>query len=401
MSAFYREKVLSVQHWTDTLFSFRATRDSGFRFQNGQFAMIGLEVEGRPLLRAYSMASANHEEELEFFSIKVQDGPLTSRLQKIKEGDTILVGRKATGTLITDNLIPGKRLMLLSTGTGLAPFASLIKDPEVYDQFDSIVLVHGCRQVSELAYGEKLVASLREDELFGELLADKLIYYPTVTREPFKNRGRITDLISSEQIFNDIGQGPLDRRARGDRPVRAGPPGQQVRVVLDVQAQHPAGDGGGQQVQRVRGVAGEHHDVRRARPDELADALPRPLQQRGADLREVARTPVHAREQRQDVGDVRRDRLQGGGAGREVEVGVLGRAAGDQRHPCAGPDRTRQGRDGAIEGERHRRVLSRTGTRSRVRACRRDCHDGQVVTRSTPPRRRVADQRAGAWRWHS
>jgi ferredoxin/flavodoxin---NADP+ reductase len=210
MSAFYREKVLSVRHWTDTLFSFTATRDSGFRFQNGQFAMIGLEVEGRPLLRAYSMASANHEEELEFFSIKVQDGPLTSRLQKIKEGDTILVGRKATGTLITDNLIPGKRLMLLSTGTGLAPFASLIKDPEVYDQFDSIVLVHGCRQVSELAYGEKLVAGLREDELFGELLADKLIYYPTVTREPFKNRGRITDLISSEQIFNDIGQGPLD-----------------------------------------------------------------------------------------------------------------------------------------------------------------------------------------------
>src|SRR6478609_6680877 len=173
MAAFYREKVLSVRHWTDTLFSFRATRDSGFRFQNGQFAMIGLEVEGRPLLRAYSMASANHEEELEFFSIKVQDGPLTSKLQKIKEGDTILVGRKATGTLITDNLIPGKRLMLLSTGTGLAPFASLIKDPEVYEQFESIVLVHGCRQVSELAYGEQLVATLRDDELFGPLLSDR------------------------------------------------------------------------------------------------------------------------------------------------------------------------------------------------------------------------------------
>src|SRR6201987_1018545 len=152
MSAFYREKVLSVHHWTDTLFSFRATRNSGFRFQNGQFAMIGLEVDGRPLLRAYSMASANHEEELEFFSIKVADGPLTSRLQKIREGDTILVGRKATGTLIADNLIPGKRLLLLSTGTGLAPFASLIKDPEVYDRFETIVLVHGCRQVSELAY---------------------------------------------------------------------------------------------------------------------------------------------------------------------------------------------------------------------------------------------------------
>src|SRR6195952_3387177 len=210
MSAFHREKVLSVRHWTDTLFSFRATRNSGFRFQNGQFAMIGLEVEGRPLLRAYSMASANHEQELEFFSIKVADGPLTSKLQKIREGDTILVGRKATGTLITDNLIPGKRLLLLSTGTGLAPFASLIKDPDVYERYDSIVLVHGCRQVSELAYGEELVAKLRDDELFGPLLSEKLVYYPTVTREPFRNRGRITDLITSAQLFNDIHQGPLD-----------------------------------------------------------------------------------------------------------------------------------------------------------------------------------------------
>src|SRR4030088_3339976 len=210
MSAFYREKVLSVRHWTDTLFSFRATRDSGFRFQNGQFAMIGLEVEGRPLLRAYSMASANHEEELEFFSIKVADGPLTSRLQKIQQGDTILVGRKATGTLISDNLMPGRRLLLLSTGTGLAPFASLIKDPDIYERFETIVLVHGCRQISELAYGEQLVARLRDDELFGPLLAEKLLYYPTVTREPFRNRGRITDLITSEQLFNDLHLPPLD-----------------------------------------------------------------------------------------------------------------------------------------------------------------------------------------------
>jgi ferredoxin--NADP+ reductase len=222
MSAFYREKVLSVRHWTDTLFSFTATRDTGFRFQNGQFAMIGLEVDGRPLLRAYSMASANHEEALEFFSIKVADGPLTSRLQKIKEGDTILVGRKATGTLIADNLVPGKRLLLLSTGTGLAPFASLIKDPDVYEKFESIVLVHGCRQVSELAYGEEVVAKLREDELFGPLLAEKLVYYPTVTREPFRNRGRITDLITSEQLFNDIGQPPLD--IAGDRIMMCGSP---------------------------------------------------------------------------------------------------------------------------------------------------------------------------------
>jgi ferredoxin--NADP+ reductase len=223
MSAFHREKVLAVRHWTDTLFSFTATRNSGFRFQNGQFAMIGLEVDGRPLLRAYSMASANHEESLEFFSIKVADGPLTSRLQQIRQGDTILVGRKATGTLIADNLIPGKRLLLLSTGTGLAPFASLIKDPEVYERYETIVLVHGCRQVSELAYGEELVAKLRDDEFLGPLLAGKLLYYPTVTREPFRNRGRITDLIASEQLFDDIGLPPLD--VGSDRVMMCGSPG--------------------------------------------------------------------------------------------------------------------------------------------------------------------------------
>jgi ferredoxin/flavodoxin---NADP+ reductase len=222
MSAFQRETVLSVRHWTDSLFSFTATRDPGFRFQNGQFAMIGLEVDGRPLLRAYSMASANHEEALEFFSIKVPDGPLTSRLQKIREGDIILVGRKATGTLITGNLIPGKRLLLLSTGTGLAPFASLIKDPDVYESYDTIVLAHGCRQVSELAYGEQVVESLRQHELFGPLIEDKLIYYPTVTREPFRNRGRITDLIESGQLFADIGLSGLDLET--DRIMLCGSP---------------------------------------------------------------------------------------------------------------------------------------------------------------------------------
>ena len=233
MRAFYREKVLSVHHWTDTLFSFRATRDTGFRFQNGQFAMIGLEVDGRPLLRAYSMASANHEEQLEFFSIKVQDGPLTSKLQKIREGDTILVGRKATGTLITDNLIPGKRLMLLSTGTGLAPFASLIKDPEVYDRYDQILLVHGCRQVSELGYGEELVAKLRDDELFGPLLSEKLSYYPTVTREPYENQGRITDLIQSGKLFSDIGLPPIN--PQDDRAMICGSPSMldETSEVLD------------------------------------------------------------------------------------------------------------------------------------------------------------------------
>jgi ferredoxin--NADP+ reductase len=232
MSAFQKETVLSVKHWTDSLFSFTATRDPGFRFQNGQFAMIGLEVDGRPLVRAYSMASANHEDALEFFSIKVSDGPLTSRLQKIKEGDIILVGRKATGTLVTGNLIPGKRLLLLSTGTGIAPFASLIKDPDVYESYETIILAHGCRQVSELAYGERLVEKLRRDELFGPMLADKLIYYPTVTREPFRNRGRITDLIESGQLFNEVGLPVLDRET--DRVMMCGSPGmlEELRVMF-------------------------------------------------------------------------------------------------------------------------------------------------------------------------
>jgi ferredoxin--NADP+ reductase len=222
MSAFQKDTVLSVTHWTDSLFSFTATRDPGFRFQNGQFAMIGLEVDGRPLVRAYSMASANHEEALEFFSIKVADGPLTSRLQKIKEGDIILIGRKATGTLVTGNLIPGRRLLLLSTGTGLAPFASLIKDPDIYENYETIILAHGCRQVSELAYGERLVDNLRQDQFFGPMIRDKLIYYPTVTREPFRNRGRITDLIASNQLFTDLGLSGLD--VETDRIMLCGSP---------------------------------------------------------------------------------------------------------------------------------------------------------------------------------
>jgi ferredoxin/flavodoxin---NADP+ reductase len=222
MSALNREQVLSVRHWTDTLFSFTTTRDPGFRFQSGQFAMMGLEIEGRPLLRAYSMASAHYEDNLEFFSIKVPDGPLTSRLQQIREGDTVLVGRKPTGTLILGNLLPGLRLLLLSTGTGLAPFVSLVKDPEVYERYDSIVLVHGCRQVSELAYGEDVVARLRNDEIFGEMLDGKLHYYPTVTREPFRNRGRITDLISSGKLFEDIGQSSLS--VETDRVMLCGSP---------------------------------------------------------------------------------------------------------------------------------------------------------------------------------
>jgi len=223
MSALNEERVLSVHHWTDTLFSFTTTRDPGFRFQNGQFTMLGLKVDGRPLLRAYSMASANHEDVLEFFSIKVPHGPLTSRLQRVKEGDIVLVGRKPTGTLIADNLLPGTRLLLLSTGTGLAPFASLIKDPDVYERFEKAVLVHGCRHVADLSYGEQLVATLRKDEIFSDMLVGKLEYYPTVTREPYQHQGRITDLITSHKMFDDLGQPPLDRDS--DRIMLCGSPG--------------------------------------------------------------------------------------------------------------------------------------------------------------------------------
>lgn len=210
MSNFYEERVLSVHHWTDTLFSFTATRDSTFRFKNGQFTMIGIKVDEKPLLRAYSVVSTNYDENLEFFSIKVPDGPLTSRLQNLKVGDPIIVGKKATGTLVLDNLKDGRRLFLLGTGTGLAPFLSLIRDPETYERYESVVLVHGCRQVAELAYGEHITEHLPKDEFLGEMIANQLIYYPTVTREPFRNRGRITDLITSGKIFEDIGQHGFD-----------------------------------------------------------------------------------------------------------------------------------------------------------------------------------------------
>jgi ferredoxin--NADP+ reductase len=211
MSAFNVETVLKVNHWNEELFSFSATRDPSFRFKNGQFTMIGLEVDGRPLVRAYSMVSANYDEELEFFSIKVQNGPLTSRLQHIKPGDKILVGKKPTGTLVLDNLRDGKRLYLLSTGTGLAPFMSVIRDPETYERFDKIVLAHGVRQVSDLAYRERLTKELLEDEFLGDLVREKLVYYPTVTREQFIHHGRITDLMKSGQMFEDIGEPQLNR----------------------------------------------------------------------------------------------------------------------------------------------------------------------------------------------
>ena len=222
MSNLMTERVTSVRHWTDTLFSFTTTRDPAFRFINGQFAMIGLEVDGRPLMRAYSMASANYEDQLEFFSIKVPDGPLTSRLQHLKEGDPVLVGRKAVGTLVQDSLLLGRTLWLLGTGTGLAPFASIIKDPEAYDRFERVVLVHGCRSVAELGYGEEIVRALPENEFIGELVRDKLLYYPTVTREPFRNQGRITDLLASGRLAEHFGLPPLSPER--DRLMMCGSP---------------------------------------------------------------------------------------------------------------------------------------------------------------------------------
>jgi ferredoxin--NADP+ reductase len=222
MSNFTEETVISVRHWTDSLFSFKATRNPSFRFVNGQFTMMGLEVNGKPLTRAYSLVSANYDEELEFFSIKVPDGPLTSRLQHIKNGDRILVSKKPVGTLVLDNLRPGRRLYLLSTGTGLAPFMSIIRDPDTYERFEKVVLVHGCRQVAELAYGETITGALPQDEFIGELVRSQLIYYPTVTREPFQNRGRVTDLIASGSLFADIGLPALD--VAEDRVMLCGSP---------------------------------------------------------------------------------------------------------------------------------------------------------------------------------
>jgi len=216
------ERVLSVHHWNDTLFSFKTTRNPGLRFENGQFVMIGLEVGGRPLMRAYSIASPNYEEHLEFFSIKVPDGPLTSRLQHLQEGDSLMVSRKPTGTLVLDDLLPGKHLYLLSTGTGLAPFMSVIQDPETYERFEKVVLVHGVRYVNEVAYREFITELLPQNEYFGEALKEKLIYYPTVTREPFENQGRLTDLMRSGKLFSDIGLPPIN--PENDRAMICGSP---------------------------------------------------------------------------------------------------------------------------------------------------------------------------------
>ncbi|AEG92479.1 candidate ferredoxin--NADP reductase (Flavodoxin reductase) [Ramlibacter tataouinensis TTB310] len=214
--------MLSVHHWTDKLFTFKTTRDQSLRFSNGHFTMIGLRVNDKPLLRAYSIVSANYEEHLEFLSIKVPDGPLTSRLQHIQPGDTIIVGRKPTGTLLIDYLLPGRRLYLLSTGTGLAPFMSIVRDPATYEKFEQVVLVHGVRQKDELAYHDLLVEHLPAHELLGDLVSSQLRYYPTVTRESYRNMGRVTDLIESGKLFADLGLPPLS--AEEDRVMICGSP---------------------------------------------------------------------------------------------------------------------------------------------------------------------------------
>ncbi|ACM26507.1 ferredoxin--NADP reductase [Agrobacterium sp. SHOUNA12C] len=206
----FAEKVLSVTHYTDRLFRFTMTRPQGFRFRSGEFAMIGLMVDGKPLYRAYSIASPAWAEELEFFSIKVPDGPLTSHLQNIKPGDEVLMRKKPTGTLVLDALTPGKRLYMFSTGTGIAPFASLIRDPETYEKFEEVILTHTTRDVAELKYGFDLVEEIRNDELLSEVVGDKLRHYATVTREDYPFTGRITDLMENGKLFTDLGIPALD-----------------------------------------------------------------------------------------------------------------------------------------------------------------------------------------------
>jgi ferredoxin--NADP+ reductase len=243
------EQVLSVHHWNDSLFSFQTTRNAGFRFRNGHFVMIGLPVEGKPLLRAFSVVSANYDEHLEFFSIKIPDGALTSRLQHIRPGDPVLVSRKPTGTLVVDNLQPGKRLYLLATGTGLAPFLSIVRDPHTYERFQQVIVVHGVRRISDLGYRDYLESGLAQHELVGEQARGQLLYYPTVTREPFRNQGRITDLVESGKLCADLRLPAL--AAAEDRVMICGSPAMLKDVVrlLDERGfQEGSSDGQGQYV---------------------------------------------------------------------------------------------------------------------------------------------------------
>ncbi len=230
--AFAEETVTWVRHWTDRLFSFRTTRDPGFRFQSGQFVMVGLMVEGKPLVRAYSIASPGFADEIEFLSIKVPDGPLTSHLLNIQPGDEVLMGKKPTGTLVLDALKGGKRLFLISTGTGLAPFLSVARDPETYERFEQVIIVHTVREVAELAYRDLFEKDIFDDELVGEQAKTQLVYYPTVTREPFERQGRITDRAASGELFCDLGLDRTTFDAAEDRAMICG----SMAMIKDVAA---------------------------------------------------------------------------------------------------------------------------------------------------------------------
>ena len=249
MAAFNQETVTYVHHWNDTLFSFKTSRDPALRFTSGHFVMIGLDVDGKPLMRAYSIASANYEEHLEFLSIKVQNGPLTSRLQHLKVGDKIMVSRKAVGTLVVDDLKPAMNLYLFGTGTGLAPFMSIIQDPYTYEKFDKVILVHGVRAVSELAYHDYISQELPEHELLGELIREKLLYYPLVTRETFRNQGRLTDLIENGKMAADLGLQPLNPST--DRAMMCGSPSMLTDLCKILDAR-------GFQISPSQGVAGDY-----------------------------------------------------------------------------------------------------------------------------------------------
>jgi ferredoxin/flavodoxin---NADP+ reductase len=222
MTGLDQEQVLDVHHWSDSLFSFKTTRNAGLRFRSGHFVMMGLEVEGKPLLRAFSVVSAHYDEHLEFYSIKVPNGPLTSRLQHVRTGDSVLVSRKPTGTLVLDNLQRGKRLYLLGSGTGLAPFMSIVRDPDTYEQFEQVIVVHGVRFERELGYRRYLEEGIFQHELVGEQAAGQLRYYPTVTRESFRNQGRITTLLETGKLTGDLGLPPIDRAE--DRVMICGSP---------------------------------------------------------------------------------------------------------------------------------------------------------------------------------
>ena len=237
-AAFIRETVLDVRHWTRDYFSFTTSRDDGFRFDNGQFVMLGLEVDGKPLLRAYSIASANWEEQLEFFSIKVPDGPLTSRLQHIRAGDQVLLSRKPTGTLLISDLLAGRNLYLLGTGTGLAPFLAIVKDPETYERFDRVILAQGVRRVQDLAYADYIRRELPQHEFLGEQITRQLLYYPAVSREDFQHHGRLTTLLDDGRMAAALGLSPIDPSA--DRFMLCGSPGMlaDFRRILDARGFH-------------------------------------------------------------------------------------------------------------------------------------------------------------------